>query len=457
MTVMRAGNGNVGPGPEKPFKPTLTVKEAILLRYSKEEFGQSEQHVRMIVDQHQRLGTPRDGWEPQPIHGEHIAADFSEDGRQELAESLGAEVDPLLDEAQDCVADVKANLDEIAERREPISTAESGTVHSVPDAVQLVFAHDEKIEQDEACSEPYHRRAPYWLRKIAPWAPWLELAGFLFFVSYFLNVPLLQPWVDFGAWTLSVAIVVSTILGQTWFVHHAAWNHNHGREAIAERNRDEGQQAFSRRNRFLISSIGTVTTAITTGLVLRGTQALGDADLGTIAFMIFVAVVAGFIMPALAYLAVALDGSKVSRERDGLAAALDEDLKAYKVTIDDCRRTLANVAENRDSLNKRTFPAICQRVQEVVDGAYRPYGLVRLLIGGLAKDPPARTTPTITYDDGRAIGGFIGTSIPGARHVDLKPLFDRGARLADLEIQRRDLLDRINKLPDHPWGTSRTG
>jgi hypothetical protein len=172
--------------------------------------------------------------------------------------------------------------------------------------------------------------------------------------------------------------------------------------------------------------------------------------------MVFVAIVAGLIMPALAYLAVALDGSKVSRERDSLAGALDHDLGAYNAAIDDSRRSLAIVAENRDSLNKKVFPSICQSVQEVVDAAYRPYGLVRLLTGGLAKEPLAKTTPTITYEGDRATGGFIGTSIPGARNVNLKPLFDRGARLADLEGQRCELLNRLNALSDHPWGTSRT-
>lgn len=444
------------PEQAKPFRPALTCKEARLLGYLKNEYHQAEQFVRMIVEHHRQLGTPRDRWEPQPIHGAHLADAFIKEGGQDLAENLEAEADPLLDKTQDCVADVQAYLDEIAEHRAPIITPESGTAHSVPDAVQLVTEHNEKIDRAEACGTHIHRRAPYWLRKMGPWVPWVELAGFLFFVAYFLNVPLLSPWVDFGGWTLSVAIVVSTILGQTWLVHHAASSHNHGREAFAEENRHEGEQAYRRRNQFLLSSISTVTAAITVGLVLRGTQALGDADFGTIVFLISIAMTAGVIMPALAYLSIALDGSKVSRERDSLVADLDEDHEAYSAVIEASRLALANAALYGDALTKKIFPQICRRAQDIVDGAYRPYSLVRLLIGGLSKEPLDKTSPTITRYDGWVISGFIGTSIPGSRHIDLKPLFHRVARLADLEIQYRSLLDRIDELPDHPWGTSRT-
>lgn len=457
MTITNAGTDNLGaPGPNKPFKPALTQKEAAQLGYSKVEFGEAEQYVRMITEEHQNAGTPRQEWEPKPLQGEHLAAAFIEDGEQELASRLEAEVDPMLDEMQACLSDVKAKLDELDEKREPIITPESGTAHSTKEATALVGKHDAKIEQDEAESKHHHRRAPYWLKKIAPWAPWLELAGFLFFVAYFLNVPLLKPWVDFGAWTLSLAIVVSTILGQTWLVHHAAKDHNHGREAFAEGNRQEGELAFRRRNWFLIGSMCTATTAITIGFVLRGTTTLGDAGLGTILFMIFVAIIAGFIMPAMAYLAVALDGSKVSRERDSLAKDLDEDFEAHSATIDESRRSLATVDEDRDTLNKKVLPGICQGVQEIVDGVYRPYSLVRLIIGGLTREPLTKTAPTITYEGDRAVGGFIGTSIPGAHSVNLRPLFDRGARLNDLELRRRDLLNQLNAIPAHPWGTSRT-
>ncbi len=54
--------------------------------------------------------------------------------------------------------------------------------------------------------------------------------------------------------------------------------------------------------------------------------------------------------------------------------------------------------------------------------------------------------------------GFLTfiTSIPGAGTVNLDPLFDRSHRLAEIEVQRASLLSRIDALPPHPWGKTRT-
>ena len=191
-------------------------------------------------------------------------------------------------------------------------------------------------------------------------------------------------------------------------------------------------------------------------MIWRGTAALGNASFGTTAVMVFAAAVTGLLLPTLAYLGIALDGSKVSRERDGLAADLDDDLDDYLETIGDSRRDLADVAEIGDTLKNKTFPDICARTQEAVDAVYGLYGTVRLLIGGLAADPPARTTKTIGQDAAGNISGYIGTSIPGAGTVNLDPLFDRQRRLDEIESQRADLLNRIDALPPHPWGKSRT-
>jgi hypothetical protein len=54
------------------------------------------------------------------------------------------------------------------------------------------------------------------------------------------------------------------------------------------------------------------------------------------------------------------------------------------------------------------------------------------------------------------IHGYIGTSIPSTRNVNLNSLFDRWHRLAEIERQRTNLLNQIDDLPPHPWGKSRT-
>jgi hypothetical protein len=293
------------------------------------------------------------------------------------------------------------------------------------------------------------------LQQLASWVPWVEAVGFLTFIDFYLNVPLLQPWQDWLGWSFAATVVVVIILGQTWLVRHAARSHNHAREAYADNNRLEAEQGFTVRDRFIG---GTAVTAavITSGMIWRGTAALGDAGIGTTAMMVFVATVTGLLMPTLAYLGKALDGSTVSREHDSLTSQLDDDLDAYLENISGIRRDLASVTEIGDTLKDKTFPDICNTTQEAVDAVYGLYGTIRLLIGGLATDPPPKTTKTIGQDAEGNFHGSIGTSIPGAGTVNLGPLFDRRHRLAEVEGQGAGLLNRIDALPLHPWGYSRT-
>ena len=196
--------------------------------------------------------------------------------------------------------------------------------------------------------------------------------------------------------------------------------------------------------------------AITSGMIWRGTTALGNASLVATALMIFLAAVTGLLMPTLIYLGIALDGSTVSRDRDGLVIDLDADLDAYLDNLESSRRDLAEVTEISDRLTDKTFPDICNTTQETVDAVYDLYGTVRLLIGGLSAEPPAKTTKTLSQDADGTLRGYIGTSIPGTRRVNLEPLFDRWHRLTEIEKDRLALLARIEALLPHPWGRSRT-
>jgi hypothetical protein len=69
----------------------------------------------------------------------------------------------------------------------------------------------------------------------------------------------------------------------------------------------------------------TAAVGITASLILRGTAVLGDARPTVVALLVFLAVLTGMLMPMVSYLSIARDGSKVSRERDRVAADLDND------------------------------------------------------------------------------------------------------------------------------------
>jgi hypothetical protein len=437
------------------WEPALTPKEAGKVTIHKDEYESAAEYARMVVEEHQRRGTPRDGWEPTALHNGNLAEPFITDGEQELSSRLEQEADPRLDESQGLIENTRENLDKIAEHREPLTGPETGASHSVAEAVERVEEYDTKIKRDQAAGQHHHHRASILLQRLATWAPWIEAVGFLTFITYYLNVPLLEPWQDWLGWSFAATVVIAIILGQTWLVRHAARSHNHAREARADNHRHEADRAFTRRNWYL-GLTAVTAVAITSGMIWRGVAALGSASIGTTAVLVFVAAVTGLLLPTLAFLGVALDGSRVSRERDGLADDLDDDLDEYLETIGDSRRDLARVAEIGDTLRDKTFPDICHTTQEAVDGVYGFYGTVRLLIGGLAADPPARTARTIEHDAAGNITGHIGTSIPGAGHVSLGPLFDRQHRLEEIETQRASLLKQVDALSQHPWGDSRT-
>jgi hypothetical protein len=68
-----------------------------------------------------------------------------------------------------------------------------GVNHSVFEAVDAVNKDDTKIKLDTEKGKNHHRRVHRVLRLVGCWSPWVEAAGFLAFVTYYLDVPLLQP------------------------------------------------------------------------------------------------------------------------------------------------------------------------------------------------------------------------------------------------------------------------
>lgn len=443
------------PVPHPPWAPALTEREAVLLGYDRQEYRQAIQFARMVVDYHFRAGTQPDAWEPTRLHNEQIADPFVLDAQEELAERLAEDTDPLLDQAQSDLEEARERLDELTSRRGPLLTPESGVAYPVVEAVRVVAEHDARIERHEQRGMAHHRRVARWLKAIAPWMPWGELVGYLFFVSYFLDVPLFEPWVDLGAWSLAMVVVVATILGQRWLVYHAATSHNHGREAIAEGNGQEADDAMRRRNLYLAAAAITATSSITAGMVLRGVITLGMVGWDVTAFMVAVAVSAGVLMPTLAYLATALDGSKVSRERDSLIDDLNDDLDDHVAILEECHRGLAAVEQTGQTLVRRTFPAVCNDVQDVVDGAHRRHGLVRLLIGTVDAEPPEHDRPTVTIGTDGEARGWIATGLPGAARIDLRPLSERGSLLRHLLEDAARLRADVEAHSEHPWGRRR--
>ena len=264
-----------------------------------------------------------------------------------------------------------------------------------------------------------------------------------------MDVPLLAPWEDWLSFTLALTIVVVVTWGQSRLVHEAAKCHNQAREARANGNRHEAEAGFTTRNWYLLGA-GVVAASITAALILRGTASVGVGSGSTLIVLISLAVVTGILMPTLAYFADALDGSKISRERDSLAGDLEADHSEQDSLKEEGQAQLDLAAGAATTVLAAEIPNICTELQASLDEVHGIYNFVRTQIGPLAAAPPKPVRRAVQEVDGAFIGE-LSTGIPGARAVDLLPVFDRLKRLQGLEARRGALQSRLDAIPPHPW------
>lgn len=466
MTIASMNNRALRP---KSWAPTYTERDVVKGGIAtKPIYREATTVATAVARQHEALGTPRSQWEPDENTVRLITKPNTDEASTLLAALLSSEADPVLDGMQLELQVIAANLDAVEAMPNPIAGLETGTTYTGAEAPDV---HDEFSQEIRADilqdGKGIHARTPRALKVAGKWAPWIEGGGFLAFMVFYLNVPLLAPWQDWLGWTLAVTVVVYIILGQTWMVDLAGKNHNRAREGESKGNRHEAAGARGNRNRYLVGA-GLAATAITSGLVLRGLASLGSADPAVTYVLVFLAVVTGLLMPCLSFLAVALDGSTISRERDQLAVDGEDDYKEQADLEDESKASLASIADGTDLLVGSIFPKICEDVQATVDQGHTLYNLVRAQIGGLEADPPTKTRRRFRVaPDGEPPGaevlgiafvGEITSGLPGAEPVDLLPLVERVRRLHAISEERGGLEERLAKVPPHPWTrSSQTG
>ncbi|QNE18615.1 hypothetical protein F1D05_12735 [Kribbella qitaiheensis] len=432
--------------------PHYTRREAVRAGLcTKKVYTLALTYYDYVVRNHLASDTPRERWEPQDVVGCQLSADFVQDGRELLAERLEEDVDPALDDIEGLCIGVSTAIDTIEKRPGDLSTPETNKVYGGRSAVSRVSELTDRVETERAMGHRHHDRAPRWLRVISVWAPWAEAMGFLAFLTYYLNVPILSPWQDWMGWTFSLILVVYIILGQTWLVDHAARAHNHCREAQADGQKHSAETSRRQRLGYLLVT-GGIAGGITAALIERGLDALGNAQPAITAVMIVLALTTGLLMPTLTFLGKALDGSKVSRERDALSRDLDADLDWHDELVDQVELDLAAARNIDHELVEKVVPAIRSEVQDLVNEAHVPYDFLRLQIGGLSGSHTVPSTAVATTDP----AGSISNGIPGADAISLQPVVDRNARLAALRGRIADLDKRFRALSAHPWDHSRS-
>ena len=195
------------PAGSNPGNPALTEKETLRLGYSKDEYRQARHWRRLTVEHHMSCGTLRPGWYPPGHVGRSITDPFIDDATVDLVTRLDGEVDPELELSQASIEVVKtAALDELEGRTDPLLTPESGR-GLLPRGRGPARSRPRREDRDRRAGQQAPP-PPSWAtraqedRARVPWAapgPGREFIGFLWFCAVWLNVPILQPWLDFGA------------------------------------------------------------------------------------------------------------------------------------------------------------------------------------------------------------------------------------------------------------------
>src|SRR5262245_42390466 len=364
--------------------PMFTKKEAVKSGLcTKRTYKEVLPFHGVTVRHHIARGTPREQWEPMDIVGNKLSEPYVVSADRHLRDSLVRDVDADMNTYQALYNGAEANLHALTKMPGAVSTIETNKTYSGKDAVIRHNDLTERVERDRQDGYSYHDRAPRWLKAIGRFAPWGEGIGTLTFLTYYLNVPILAPLQDPMGWTFAVVLVLYVIVGQTWLVDHAARAHNHFREEYAKGNRHQAEA--SRRHRGWYSLLaGIVALGITSGLILRGLASIGNVSLSVSAVMVLLALTTGLLMPTLLFLSKALDGSKVSRERDALAVDLDRDLDRFENLRSQFEVNLSAAQEIDHRLTEQTVPEILAETQKRASEARIPYQFLRLQIGGLS-------------------------------------------------------------------------
>jgi hypothetical protein len=400
-----------------------------------------------VVDYHRRAGTARGLWEPTDGAGHLLGAHYNREAAEQVEKACTEQLDPPIRNIEDMGTEIETTVRSLTGRDPKLTSSETGIVYTETEAVTQVQRNQAKIDTDVKRGQTYHKRVPAWVRVLGKIMPYGETLGLIVLLTFFLNVEWTRPLADPLTWTLSVVVVLATLLFTPRVVERAAEGWNKRREAIAE-NQAEAKQAATRK--LLINgAIATVVSiAIVAGLVERALAAIDNSlPESMLVLIIALCIIAGLAMPAIAFIAIAWDGSSLSRENDDLVQQLNDGLAEDQELRDKARSLDEACGQEELRVNTDVAPAIRWIAIEFVEEARRAYAWLRVQIGGLPSAPPAR--PEQRLAGGQATS--IETGIPGAEPIGLEPLVSRGLRMEQLARKRSELMTKLDEMPPHPW------
>jgi hypothetical protein len=266
-----------------------------------------------------------------------------------LLKGTTTEADPLLDSAHQLLNQAEQRVREVERwpRRSVSAEGDHFLLHEVPN---IIGDLSRAIKEDEANGMLHHQRPARIWRQLCTWVPLLEIVAFIAMFAVFFNINLWGPQENPVGWLTVMGIPVVFITFQMWVASQTGHRYNQRRQAETE-GRRQAAENLTTQARLWAGFTATITLAFAAVVTARMVD-MNLVELGNWERMasIGVGLVFSVAIPVFKAGVIARDGSKISRQRDGLSElwTQEDDLRHQAVR----RARLTDLGRVEEVLNK---------------------------------------------------------------------------------------------------------
>jgi hypothetical protein len=286
----------------------------------------------------------------------------------QVAVTLGIQLlDPILTVMERALDSATEHIRIAKMPPEPYLFSESGESFSDKKAKAKVDHNQASINARKAAGSTIDVRVPNWLRIAGALSPWAESFGILVYVTFLWDCDWLRPWDDFMSFITALILVIFMPLLQKYCSEHAGHAHNSYRLNDLEGLDIPARADKVKRNWYLAGAL-FIATVVAATIVIRGLIALDMPNRWEIAVITLLAAIVGYGTAILAYAAIALDGTRYSRENDELTAQGEAFAADWEAEIEEAQQSLEKAANNERHLIEGAFPKVLENVRTQFEG-----------------------------------------------------------------------------------------
>jgi hypothetical protein len=304
----------------------------------------------------------------------------NEAAEQVLLKGTTTEADPLLDSAHQLLNQAEQQVREVERwpRRSVSAEGDHFSLHEVPN---IIADLSRTIKEDEVNGRLHHQRPARIWRQLCTWVPLLEVVAFIAMFAVFFNINLWGPQENPVGWLTVIGIPVVFVTFHMWMASQTGHRYNQRRQAEAEGRRQTAEN-LTTQARLWAGVTTAITLAFATVITARMVMNMNLAELGSWGRIAFIGVglVFSVAIPVFKASVTARDGSKISRQRDGLSELWEQEEELRHQAVQKAQAKLERVEEVLNKLFR-----ILQDLTTVANQHYnqkiRPLNLLATMLG----------------------------------------------------------------------------